>query len=116
MFQRNMAYSVEEAVMTQMESLYHMENWHHHQHPFHGQYNAYSLSNIKAVPSFSTSSNVCQPDADTKHNSWKDDKSLKVAYLIGKLVFLEDPALGTQHFKRFYFRSWLSRKEMWKTA
>lgn len=26
MFQRNMAYSVEEAVMTQMESLYHMKN------------------------------------------------------------------------------------------
>lgn len=53
MFQRNMAYSMEEAIMTQMESLYHTENPHHYQHPFSGQYSARSLSSIPAVISFS---------------------------------------------------------------
>lgn len=48
-----MVYSMEEGVMTQMESLYHTENSHHCQHPF-SQYSAYSLSRMSAIPSFSS--------------------------------------------------------------
>lgn len=44
---------MEEAVMTQIESLYHTENSHHYQHPFSGQYSAYSLPSTSAIPSFS---------------------------------------------------------------
>lgn len=53
MFEIYIAYSMEEAVMTQMESLYHTENSHYYQHPFSGQCSAHRLSSIPAVPSFS---------------------------------------------------------------
>lgn len=48
-----MAYCMEEAVMTQTENLYYMENSDQYHHPFSGQYSAYSLSSIPAVLAFS---------------------------------------------------------------
>lgn len=68
-----MAYSVEEAVMTQIESLYHMENSHHYQHPFSGQYSAHCLSSVSAVPLFSNGSLLLAQ----KHNSREDGKALR---------------------------------------
>lgn len=44
-----MAYSMEEAVMTQTENLYYMENSDQNHHPFSGQYSAHSLSSLSAV-------------------------------------------------------------------
>ena len=69
MFQRYMAYSMEEAVTTQKESLYHMENFHHYQHPFSGQCSAYSLSIISAVTSFSNCLMHATLVLAQKHNS-----------------------------------------------
>lgn len=69
MFQRNIAYSMEEAVTTQMESLYHMENSHHYQPPFSGEYSAHPLSSISAVPSFSNCLTHASLMFAQKHNS-----------------------------------------------